>query len=364
MAIQNDIQWDATDVAQLAAAEIPQSEATRQLRQLREGAPYAEIVAPAGSVKGIYRISIEEERQYLDLWEQYRQSRYASMLNFVPASCAASRMFKMLYPLLDQSEQESLTEEQQTFLDHIEAFAFAQQLNETSLRKLWMSVSKLLEMGRRKELIELLLTDKGMNYGSTPKGMILFHRYEHERRSAAAEHLVEGALYEKDRDGHVAIHFTVAPDELELFKSHVERYRQKFEDDFGVLFDITYSTQCRSTDTIAIDSTGEPFRNNDGSLLLRPGGHGSLLKNLNEQDAEVHRRLLRAREERHIENFAEDCAVKPQLRPSRQQLAAAQARIDPEAEAGDVLRNDRRGGSPGDGPAEDQHEEQVQPDVQ
>lgn len=287
MAIQNDIQWDATDAAQLAAAEIPQSEATRQLRQLREGAPYAEIVAPAGSEKGIYRISIEEERQYLDLWEQYRQSRYASMLKFVPASGAASRMFKMLYPLLDQSEQESLTEEQQTFLDHIEAFAFAQQLNETSLRKLWMSVSKLLEMGRRKELIELLLTDKGMNYGSTPKGMILFHRYEHERRSAAAEHLVEGALYEKDRDGHVAIHFTVAPDELELFKSHVERYRQKFEDDFGVLFDITYSTQCRSTDTIAIDSTGEPFRNNDGSLLLRPGGHGSLLKNLNEQDAEV-----------------------------------------------------------------------------
>ena len=85
---------------------------------------------------------------------------------------------------------------------------------------------------------------------------------------------------------------------------------------------------------------------------------------LDEQDAEVHRRLLRAREERHIENFAEDCAVKPQLRPSRQQLAAAQARIEPEAEAGDVLREDRRGGGPGDAPAKDQHEEQIQPDVQ
>ena len=287
MNTDQDNQWSASDLEQFAEAGISESEAMRQLKLLREGAPFADVVAAATAEHGIMCISRDEEVGYLELWEQYRQSRNASVLKFVPASGAASRMFKMLFPILESDENTPLTEEQQTFFDHIEDFAFAQGLNETTLRKAWMSVSKLMETGRYKELVELLLTDKGMNYGATPKGMIYFHRYDHERRSAAVEHLVEGAYYIKDRNGNVAIHFTVSPSGLEQFKSHIERYRPKVEDALGVLFDISYSTQSPSTDTIAIDLSGKPFRNEDGSLLLRPGGHGSLIKNLNEQEAEV-----------------------------------------------------------------------------
>ena len=125
-----------------------------------------------------------------------------------------------------------------------------------------------------------------MNYGNLPKGLLLFHSYRDGARTPALEHMVEGALYAAS-NGEVNIHFTVSHDHLPLFRKHIADNLQKLEAKYGVKFNISFSEQKPSTDTLAANLDGTPFRTADGKLLFRPGGHGALIENLNEQDADI-----------------------------------------------------------------------------
>jgi hypothetical protein len=187
------------------------------------------------------------------------------VLKFVPASGAASRMFKDLFEYLETGEKTKFIEK---FLNEKEQFAFAPQLvglNEQA------AVSHLL---------------KDMNYGNLPKGLLLFHSYEDGARTPALEHLVEGAMYATSM-GEVNIHFTVSHEHLPLFQAHLAEHKATYEEKLGVKFHISYSEQKPSTDTLAANPDGTPFRTTDGKLLFRPGGHGALIENLNEQEADV-----------------------------------------------------------------------------
>ena len=126
-----------------------------------------------------------------------------------------------------------------------------------------------------------------MNYGVLPKGLLTFHKENGATRTPVEEHIVEGSDYAKSADGTVSIHFTVSPEHMSAFQSHVDEVKSKYESALDCKLDISYSVQNPGTDTIAVDLENQPFRKPNGDILFRPAGHGALLDNLNNIDADV-----------------------------------------------------------------------------
>lgn len=262
--------FNAQDLEQLQARGISVEKAETQLECFRKGFPELDIVAPASTKKGILAPKRAEQEAYIEAWQQYLKEGH-KILKFVPASGAASRMFKNLFQYLEDGIETPFIQE---FLAHKDEFAFGPEL-----------------AGKEgQEAVRYLLQD--MHYGDLPKGLLLFHKYRDGARTPALEHLVEGALYcaEPAKEGQkptVYLHFTVSHDHLPLFRQHIADNLKKFEDKFNVKYDVTFSEQLPSTDTIAANPDGTPFRTKDGKLLFRPGGHGALIENLNQQDADI-----------------------------------------------------------------------------
>ena len=253
-----------SDLAQLQARGISEEKALKQLQSFATGFPELEIVSAASVGNGVLNPTEEEIDAYIKAWQDYLNEGH-TVLKFVPASGAASRMFKDLFEYLETGERTKFIDK---FLSEKEHFAFAPQLVGLDEQA---AVSHLL---------------KDMNYGNLPKGLLLFHSYEDGARTPALEHLVEGAMYAASK-GEVNIHFTVSHEHLPLFQAHLAEYQAAYEEKLGVKFHISYSEQKPSTDTLAANPDGTPFRTADGKLLFRPGGHGALIENLNEQEADV-----------------------------------------------------------------------------
>lgn len=253
-----------SDIQQLEARGISLEKAEQQLESFRTGFPSLDIVSAASVKNGILAPKKAEQEQYIEAWNNYLAEDH-KILKFVPASGAASRMFKNLFEYLDNGVETPFIQE---FLGNIDKFAFGPELAGKS----------------GQEAVSYLLND--MNYGKLPKGLLLFHSYKDGARTPALEHLVEGALYASS-NGKVALHFTVSHEHLPLFRQHVAENLKKFQDKYGVTYDVTFSEQLPSTDTLAANPDGTPFRTSDGKLLFRPGGHGALIENLNQQDADI-----------------------------------------------------------------------------
>ena len=200
------------DLSELQERGISLEEATLQVEEIRRGFPYLEILASASLEQGILHVEHSEEVRYMDLWEEYLLSGKASVYKMVPASGAASRMFKMLFAFLDAPYTVPEKPAEELFFSKISQFAFYERLNEACLRNNWKSIPKLIAAGEYKAIVENLLLPKGLGYGSKPKALLLFHNYKEGARTSAEEHLVEGALYAKDREGDVRLHFTVSPE--------------------------------------------------------------------------------------------------------------------------------------------------------
>ena len=252
------------DMQQLAAKGISQEKLEQQLGEFKTGFPFLKLEGPAAIGKGIMAPTPAEVAEYVQAWNDYK-AEGKKIVKFVPASGAASRMFKNLFEYLETGEETDFIKK---FLGNKQKFAFAPQL----------------EGKDGQDAVSFLLKD--MNYGNLPKGLLLFHSYDDGPRTPALEHLVEGAMYAAS-DGKVNIHFTVSHDHLELFKKHIADNLAKYEAQYGVKYSVTFSEQKPSTDTVAANPDGTPFRNEDGTLLFRPGGHGALIENLNEIDADV-----------------------------------------------------------------------------
>ena len=194
------------------------------------------------------------------------------IVKFVPASGAATRMFKDLFEYLSTGQINKTT---QTVLDNIEKFAF------------WDDLKKILpDAATDTDKIKYLVTEIGLDYGNKPKGLLQFHKYQNESRTAIAEHLIEGALYARANDT-VRIHFTVSPEHMNGFQELLDNLVPTYETKFGIKYKISMSTQKKHTDTIAVNMDNTPFRNEDGTLLFRPAGHGALIANLNDIDADI-----------------------------------------------------------------------------
>lgn len=244
-----------------------------QINNFIKGFPQIQLKAPAIPGSGIVILSEEDESRYISIFENSLNSGL-STLKFVPASGAASRMFKDLFEFID-SESDDENEFIQQFFTHIEKFAFHKQLTE------------LAPDASHKELVRKLLSADGLGYGIKPKGLLLFHKYKTGNRTPFEEHLVEAASYCTGANGIAKIHFTVSPEHLDGFKELLEKVKTVYQKRFGISFDVSFSFQHKFTDTIAVDANNKPLIDNEGNLLFRPGGHGALIENLSSLDADV-----------------------------------------------------------------------------
>lgn len=275
---------DATLKKQILDQGMDLAKVEEQLTNFKEGFPFLPLKAAATVGNGILQVS-QEQLQAL-------QASYSEKINtqvvvkFVPASGAASRMFKDLFSFLDGDGDISKSAFVQKFIQQIDGFAFKTALNAV-LKKEGSSLSEALEAGEYQRIVGTLLSEEGLGYGQLPKGLLQFHHYEDRDCTPTYEHFVEGVMYAKGAGNTVRIHFTVSPEHEGKFKSEVASIQEGLELQYGVKFHVSYSQQKKSTDTIAVTLDNEPFVEEDGSILFRPAGHGALLENLNDIDADV-----------------------------------------------------------------------------
>jgi len=253
------------DLRQMAELGLPPEEALRQVELFRNPPPFTRVVRPCTPGDGIRMIFDSDHDRLLGFWEEAaRQGRIGKL---VPASGAASRMFKALLEDLHDCPAEPSAEVCQV-MDNLHRFAFFEDL-ESALRQ-----------GDRRAVLEHLLTGKGLGYADLPKALLAFHRYPEGPRTPFEEHLVEAAATTRDANGICRLHFTVSPGHEEELRRLLEEVRPRYEERLGARFEVSFSFQDRSTDTLAVDLENRPFRLKDGSLLFRPGGHGALIHNL------------------------------------------------------------------------------------
>ncbi len=274
-----------TDLKTLASKGISEEQIKAQLEAFRTGFPFLNIEKAAAIGDGIVRYTEPEQEEYLKEWEDYLGEGHR-VVKFVPASGAASRMFKNLFEFLNQPYNLPKSDFEVKFFSNLKKFAFYEDLNEVCKKNEGKDIETLTEEGEYKTVVRNLLEEEGLNYGNLPKGLLKFHAYADGNRTPVEEHLVEGALYAAS-DGKVNLHFTVSADHRELFEQKVREVKDVYATRYGVRYDVSFSEQKASTDTIAADMENEPFRDEKGGLVFRPGGHGALIENLNDIDGDV-----------------------------------------------------------------------------
>ena len=288
----------STDKQQLESLGIKIEQVENQIDKFIKGFPFSELTAPATIGRGIIRFNDDEvcelERQYDN------DKKYYDIIKFVPASGAASRMFKTIFSFVDEYKGKEIPnnflkkekikpDSIENFFISIHDFAFFNDLK-TALKEKGKDIEEMLVNNELVEIAETLLNAEGLNYGSLPKGLLKFHQYGDDARLAIEEHLVEAAEYSTadTKEGRVAqLHFTVSQEHLDIFKETVVKVVPEYETRFGIRYDISFSVQKPSTDTIAVDMNNEPFRDKNGRLVFRPGGHGALIQNLNDLRKEI-----------------------------------------------------------------------------
>ena len=273
------------DLKQIAQRGISEAQITRQLKSFETGFPFLRLEAAAAIGNGIIAPDEAERQKYIAAWQQYK-AEGKRVVKFVPASGAASRMFKNMFAFVDGNSDVPTTDFEKKYFDEIEKFAFYDALNDVCLKNEGCGVKELMAKGNYKAVAANMLRREGLNYGQLPKGMLLFHKYDEGPRTPMEEHLVEGALYAAT-NGEAHVHFTVSHEHLDFFRQKVAEKADGFARKYGIKYDITFSEQKPSTDTVAANPDNTPFRQADGSLLFRPGGHGALIENLNEIEADV-----------------------------------------------------------------------------
>ena len=275
------------DKALLAKKGISEEQIAAQLACFEKGFPFLKLEAAASIGNGIVATTDSERDAYIKAWEAYKNEGGHVVTKFVPASGAASRMFKNLFEFLGADYDEPTTDFEKKFFSQIEHFAFYADLNEACRKNAGKDIPGLLAGKDYKAVVANLLEAAELNYGALPKGLLKFHKYEDGARTPLEEHLVEGALYAAGADGKVNVHFTVSPEHRSLFEQLVGEKAAKYAEKYGVEYHVSFSEQKPSTDTIAADMDNRPFRDDKGHLVFRPGGHGALIENLNDLDSDI-----------------------------------------------------------------------------
>ena len=275
-----DTIFSESDKLQLESHGMTVSQAERQLRCLAEPDHALRVMRPAVPGDGVIVLSDEERQRLLSEFVSLTEGR--RLLKFVPASGAATRMFKKWY----QWAEELPSDAAETLAGTLPRYPFYGQLAER-MRTQGQSLETLIASRDLRAVLNFILSEEGLAFGRQPKGLLPFHRYAAEVRTAFEEHWVEGAAYAVGGDRQVRLHFTVSPEHEAAFRALAAKLAEKYGEKSGLKFDVTFSCQEPMTDTVSVDENGRLFRDAEGRILFRPGGHGSLLHNLNLLDADV-----------------------------------------------------------------------------
>ncbi|EDP71102.1 hypothetical protein FBALC1_01422 [Flavobacteriales bacterium ALC-1] len=282
------------DLNQIENKGLTLKDVESQVELFKTGIPYTNIAEAATIGNGIITLDgscIDETISYFE-----SQKNGLSLLKFVPASGAATRMFKFLFQFIKEynPQKESLNSyinkknlrALALFMVGIEKLPFYNQVIE-QLKSKSIDFDSLSTSDKVLHFVKTMLDENQLNYGNSPKGLLPFHKYKSSHISTAfEEHLYEAALYASD-DNKAELHFTISERHKDKFSEEFRRIEEYVEDNTGVSFNISFSYQHESTDTIAVTLDDKPFREDDGSILFRPSGHGALLKNLNALEADV-----------------------------------------------------------------------------
>jgi len=274
--------WSEADRRQIAAEGMTIEEAERQLAVFRKGTMPVRLNRPCLAGDGIAVLSPEEQEEMLAVYEEALPGK--RFLKFVPASGAASRMFKGWYGGLQAGGFESESE-RETFLGDLARYAFCGDLDAAAAKG--AGLRTLIERRDDLQILKLILTEEGLNYGSLPKALLKFHAYPEGARTALEEHLVEAALYARDSKGLARLHLTVSREHERGVRERLAEILGTYEGRLATRFEIGLSLQASATNTLAVDLRMNPFRDEKGGLVFRPGGHGALLANLDGLDADV-----------------------------------------------------------------------------
>ena len=257
------------EISQIEARGISVAEVERQIENFRKGFPSLPVVRAASGGDGILQLSDDEIKAAEELYNS--RTTKLRTIKFVPASGAATRMFKELFEYINDNKR---TPGIDKLITNLEKFAFFAEL-----------AKYLKPQIDDKDVVRNIVVD-GLAYGSKPKGLVTFHAYKEGARKPVEEHLVEAALYASNGE-RAAIHFTVSLEHKAGFLALLEERQSHYEKKFGIKYDVSFSEQSPATDTIAVNPDNTPFRTEDGKLLFRPAGHGALIANLDKLDADI-----------------------------------------------------------------------------
>lgn len=254
-----------------------------QIQMFEKGTNYSKITDIATiSNGGIKLLNDNTLNYYISNYHKYNHN--LKITKFVPASGAATRMFKDLYEFIDDNSNKTVSENILNFVNNIEKFAFYEDLS-NECQKNNISISNN-EKETINQVIELLLKEKGLNYGNLPKALLKFHKYENYSRTPIEEHIVEALNYANSFYGS-KLHFTVSVEHLENFKELTKKLINKYENSHKTTIIIDLSIQNPNTNTIAVNADNTPFKDKEGNLIFRPAGHGALIYNLNEIESDI-----------------------------------------------------------------------------
>ena len=270
--------FNQQDIRQIEERGSSVEEVGKQIERFRKGFPWMNIVGAATPSRGIVVLDEKGEDEAIAYADS---AKVDGKVKVVPASGAASRMFKDIFAgleILDSGQDVAPDQAVSKLAASIEKFAFYTP-------ELFGEPADTAEF--RRKTAALVLGPEGLGYGSKPKGVILFHRYPGECRTAFAEHLVEAQEYMRNSDGSANLVVTISPEHRPLFEAALAEVKQRYEKRYGVKYNVTFTFQDKATDTIAVDVKNRPFRKEDDSLLFRPAGHGALIYNLNNVKEEL-----------------------------------------------------------------------------
>lgn len=280
-----DYEFSEAEREQVSAHGLREDLVLKQLDQFAKGAPYQHLLRPCTVGDGIYKLSEADKDACIAAFEGARFE--GRVMKFVPASGAASRMFKELFAALADFQEQGTSHNEgfRTFAENLQQFAFVDQLRHVMAAD-GKDLDVLVDVGDWAPVLRYLLTHDGLNYGEMAKGLLLFHRFGHHARTPMEEHLREALVYAADEHGHTRVHFTVSPEHMDAFVAAAADLTERLRA-VGFKLDVDFSVQKPRTDTVAATIDNTPFHDESGQLLFRPGGHGALIDNLDDLKGDI-----------------------------------------------------------------------------
>ena len=288
----NNSEFNNKELCQILKHGISEEEASRQLFLLKNPPAHAHLLRAVSKNDGILRLTAEEEESFITLFQDAARKGRAQA--FIPASGAASRMFKSLHKFIMQPEARQLektakegdkdAEEVVKFISNLERFPFFRELKNIFKDSIPVSNS---DYGHIQNFLKYILVSDELGLSVLPKGLISFHKYDYENRTPFEEHLIKASSFLASSEGVTKVHFTINQDHAEKFRTLFKKIKNIYEKNYNTSFDVTFSYQKAATDTISLDKNKEILKGNNGNIIFRPGGHGSLIENLKDLKGDI-----------------------------------------------------------------------------